>query len=892
MEGSTSSTVRNNIHHNEEANCSEASSIIHHNANANHSAARRYLTRHLMLAVLLVGFCLRLDAQISVKIEHRTIREALTIIEKTSDYSFFYSTSLNDLDKTVTIDFTDAGISHVLDALFKGTDIGYTIRDDRQILLSQIDRTVSNDKNNGTAAGKDLFVVRGNISDAAGLPVIGAGIMLEGSSEGTVSDMDGNWSLYLKSGNGRLTFSSLGYQTKTIDIQNRKTIDITLEEESKVLDEVVVEAYGTQKKANLAISKIPGVAMDEEKRNVYLGESHFLRALYYFDLLTFYSGHKNSDLGVPLYTEMPEYDKAFHPRSTPADVREVMISDLKKAIELLPWRPKQKGRSSRSAALMLLGKVYLYADLYTEAAETFSQLMKENEQSGEPYTLSSDYGKMFTLEGENNNEYMFVISCLDTYGNGSYTDLLYSTRSGNCSGTNTSIPTIHLANAYLNKDGSERGDTKRLQSHIILPSNYIDEVWNGNTKIAKWLSVGSLPLSEADNRTFFLKFGDIVVSIRYLLANDITGKDVKPTLFIDTDGTQVFSNGNAMRITANLSDARPAKWSRGTVAMWWRSVEASVVNSRGEISEYGFCWSLSRVPDIEDSHIALNGVSGDAQGGAFVKALYGGAQDGSYADFTKMNSFYSVASKVTGLATYRIGEHEVTYGEYVTFLNFHRSTTVKDGSYKGKKLFWDECSIFTYDSTNGTWSVPKEMENRPATGITWFGASEFCSFNGGFLPNEPQWECAARAAIYTDTLPGKTGENVSDDAGDSTGENENAGNLMYMYSGSNNLDEVAVYGQTETNPLCSKKANALGIYDMTGNAQEWTRTNWFRTYSSVWADDNPNGKTMVARGGRCQRGLFASFHNGSREGFAGETYTEGKSQYLGFRFCDASFESE
>lgn len=222
--------------------------------------------------------------------------------------------------------------------------------------------------------------------------------------------------------------------------------------------------------ANLAISKIPQVTMDEGKRNVYLGESHFLRALYYFDLLTFFSGHKNSDLGVPLYTEMPEYDKAFLPRATPADVREVMISDLKKAIELLPWRPEQKGRASRSAALMLLGKVYLYADLYTEAAETFSQLMKENEQSGEAYTLSSDYGKMFTLEGENNNEYMFVISCLDTYGNGSYTDLLYSTRSANCSGTNTSIPTIYLANAYLNKDGS----------NFTMPSG-ID--WNNETAV-------------------------------------------------------------------------------------------------------------------------------------------------------------------------------------------------------------------------------------------------------------------------------------------------------------------------------------------------------------------------------------------------------------------------
>lgn len=208
--------------------------------------------RYLLVAACLITFGLRLDAQINVRIEHKTIREALSIIEKTSDYSFFYSTSLDDLDKDVTIDFTNAGISVVLDALFKGTDIGYTIRDDRQILLTKNDRTDKNVPNNGAGQDTDLFVVKGNISDATGLPVIGAGIMLQGSSEGTVSDMDGNWSLALKSGNGRLTISSLGYKTKTIDIQNRRTIDITLEEESKVLDEVVVVAYGTQKKANLS----------------------------------------------------------------------------------------------------------------------------------------------------------------------------------------------------------------------------------------------------------------------------------------------------------------------------------------------------------------------------------------------------------------------------------------------------------------------------------------------------------------------------------------------------------------------------------------------------------------------------------------------------------------
>ncbi len=206
--------------------------------------------------------------------------------------------------------------------------------------------------------------------------------------------------------------------------------------------------------ANLAIENIPNVEMKEETRDRYLAEVRFLRAFYYFDLLTFYSGHKTDDIGIPLYDKMPDYDNAYKGRSTPADVRALMIEDLSWAAEHLPWRSSEKGRVNRAAALAVLGKVYLYADQYAKAVEVFAQMMKDNEEAEEPYVLHDDYAEMFTLAGENNTEYVFVISCLDTYGSGSYIDLLYNNRSANCSGTNTSIPTIYLANAYLNKDGS------------------------------------------------------------------------------------------------------------------------------------------------------------------------------------------------------------------------------------------------------------------------------------------------------------------------------------------------------------------------------------------------------------------------------------------------------
>ena len=208
--------------------------------------------------------------------------------------------------------------------------------------------------------------------------------------------------------------------------------------------------------ANLAIENITKMEdiLKEETFNNYLGEAHFLRALYYFDLLTFYSGHKNNDPGVPLYTSMPDFDKAYRPRATPADVRKVMIDDLNIAIERLQFRAYQKGRASRSAALALLGKVYLYAENYAKAAEVFGQLIDENADAAEPYVLYSDYAQLFKLKGEDNDESVFVIDCIATQGNGSRLDLLYSPRSANCSGTNTSIPTKELVDAYLMADGT------------------------------------------------------------------------------------------------------------------------------------------------------------------------------------------------------------------------------------------------------------------------------------------------------------------------------------------------------------------------------------------------------------------------------------------------------
>lgn len=92
--------------------------------------------------------------------------------------------------------------------------------------------------------------IRGTVVDANGIPVIGASVLVKGTSNGTITDIDGNFTLQNTS--GTLVVSYIGYKTQEVLIQNQKVFNIVLKEDTEVLDEVVVVGYGVQKKATLS----------------------------------------------------------------------------------------------------------------------------------------------------------------------------------------------------------------------------------------------------------------------------------------------------------------------------------------------------------------------------------------------------------------------------------------------------------------------------------------------------------------------------------------------------------------------------------------------------------------------------------------------------------------
>jgi len=99
------------------------------------------------------------------------------------------------------------------------------------------------------------FTIKGNIKDIQGEPIIGASVLVAGTTNGTISDLKGNYVLRVFK-NSKLVISYVGYQTQNIDVVGRSTINIVLKEDSKTLNEVVVVGYGTQKKETLTGSVV------------------------------------------------------------------------------------------------------------------------------------------------------------------------------------------------------------------------------------------------------------------------------------------------------------------------------------------------------------------------------------------------------------------------------------------------------------------------------------------------------------------------------------------------------------------------------------------------------------------------------------------------------------
>lgn len=217
------------------------------------------LKKSIRKSLVVGGFCmmssLAMSAQISLTLENKSTRDVIREIERVSEYRFFYNEDLQGLDQKISINTNDANIQTVLNEIQRQTSIHYVIKENNQIVLS------AGVKSNKTQQVGDNRIIKGTILDATGMPVIGANVMVKGTTNGTITDMDGKFSLEVDK-NAILVVSYIGYANQEIKVGNQNTLSITMKEDAEALDELVVVGYGTVKKSDLTGS-VGSVSMED-----------------------------------------------------------------------------------------------------------------------------------------------------------------------------------------------------------------------------------------------------------------------------------------------------------------------------------------------------------------------------------------------------------------------------------------------------------------------------------------------------------------------------------------------------------------------------------------------------------------------------------------------------
>lgn len=182
--------------------------------------------------------------KVTVDIKKGTLKQLIELIEKQTDYVFSYGDNAVEKIGNVTVQATNLPVSKVLDEALSGTGLSYKILSEKSIIITS---STSDQK----ASETKRINITGNVSDPSGEPLIGSAILVKGTRKAVSTDIDGNFSLKDVPQNSTLIVSYVGYKTTNVPVNGRSHLRIVLQENSELLDEVVVVGYGTQKKINV-----------------------------------------------------------------------------------------------------------------------------------------------------------------------------------------------------------------------------------------------------------------------------------------------------------------------------------------------------------------------------------------------------------------------------------------------------------------------------------------------------------------------------------------------------------------------------------------------------------------------------------------------------------------
>lgn len=211
-----------------------------------------FLFFSILFAQATIGF--PQETEFTLRLKSITIREVFKELEKKSDYRFIFAGNANETaNKRVDLNVDSQSIEEILDGLLYDTNLTYRILENQVVVYRDKDKTEAKEFAKiitDPISEQQKKQITGKVVDATGEPVIGANIVETGTSNGTITDINGKFSLSVEN-NASLRISYIGYLEQIVNTSGRDSFDIILREDTQALEEVVVVGYGTMRKKDL-----------------------------------------------------------------------------------------------------------------------------------------------------------------------------------------------------------------------------------------------------------------------------------------------------------------------------------------------------------------------------------------------------------------------------------------------------------------------------------------------------------------------------------------------------------------------------------------------------------------------------------------------------------------
>jgi len=214
--------------------------------------------RLITILLFTITFCLQANttysqnALVNLNMEEASLIDIFREIEKQSEYRFFYNNTILNTNTNLDLHTGEKELTDILEQLFGDTDMTYKVVDKYVVITSKGEKAIP-----VLPQVANRKIITGTVVDERGEPIIGANVVEKGSTNGVITDMDGNFSLSV-SDIATLQVSYIGYIAQEVFVKNQISIQIVLREDSQALEEVVVIGYGVAKKKDLtgAVSQL------------------------------------------------------------------------------------------------------------------------------------------------------------------------------------------------------------------------------------------------------------------------------------------------------------------------------------------------------------------------------------------------------------------------------------------------------------------------------------------------------------------------------------------------------------------------------------------------------------------------------------------------------------